>query len=133
LGDDADGVEAQRNDEFDDEFGDGSDLMDITEPDDCAVSAHHLHHLRQFNDALNAVQIQQCPCCREEGFSVKLQGQTGICGTCNRDKKLPKLWSDENYVNPTNCVPECLKGLTDMEEMLIARTKTVMQVRWTKG
>ncbi|KAJ7812936.1 hypothetical protein B0H14DRAFT_2319225, partial [Mycena olivaceomarginata] len=27
----------------------------------------------------------------------------------------------------------CLQYLTDMEEMLIARTKTIMQVRWTKG
>lgn len=30
-------------------------------------------------------------------------------------------------------IPPSLQYLTDMEEMLIARTKTVMQVRWTKG
>ncbi|KAJ6473604.1 hypothetical protein C8R47DRAFT_716414 [Mycena vitilis] len=29
--------------------------------------------------------------------------------------------------------PSCLKNLTDMEEMLIARVKPVMQVRWTRG
>lgn len=32
-----------------------------------------------------------------------------------------------------HCVPLCLSGLTDMEDMLIARIKSYMQVRWTKG
>ncbi|KAJ7589921.1 hypothetical protein C8J56DRAFT_783711, partial [Mycena floridula] len=120
-------------DDFDEEFGDGSDLMDITMPDDSAIPSRHTHYLQQFNNALNKLHLKKCSCCREEGFSVKLRGQTGECGMCNRDKKVPKLWSDENHVNPTNSVPECLKGLTDMEEMLIARMKTIMQVRWTKG
>jgi len=30
-------------------------------------------------------------------------------------------------------VPPCLNGLTDMEDMLIARVKSYMQVRWTWG
>jgi hypothetical protein len=30
-------------------------------------------------------------------------------------------------------VPSRLKGLTDMEDKLIARVKSYMQVRWTKG
>jgi len=33
----------------------------------------------------------------------------------------------------TLCENGCLKGLTDMEDMLIARVKSYMQVRWTKG
>jgi hypothetical protein len=30
-------------------------------------------------------------------------------------------------------VPSCLKGLTDKEDMPIARVKSYLQVRWTKG
>ena len=39
----------------------------------------------------------------------------------------------DNSVAPQIQVPACLKGLTEIEEMLIARTKVVMKVRWTSG
>jgi hypothetical protein len=35
-------------------------------------------------------------------------------------------------VRETN-IPACLKGLTDVEEQLIARVKAVMSIRWTRG
>ncbi|KAJ7578869.1 hypothetical protein C8J56DRAFT_797036, partial [Mycena floridula] len=119
------------DDEFDAAFGNGDDFMDVDLPEDSAVPPNDQHHLKAFTAALDDLHIQQCPLCREEAFSSQPAGE--MCTSCSADKKETRKWSDANEVNPTNDVPPCLKGLTDMEEMLIARTKTVMQVRWTKG
>ncbi|KAJ7273686.1 hypothetical protein B0H12DRAFT_1007451, partial [Mycena haematopus] len=81
--------------------------------------------LKHFDDALDAVTIAACSCCRAEAFNVKLKA-SGECGRCHADSRDIKLWSDENRVNPKSLRPACLKNLTDMEEMLIARVKPVM-------
>ncbi|KAJ7021142.1 hypothetical protein C8F04DRAFT_918176, partial [Mycena alexandri] len=124
------GVQIVAPDEYDQIFGDGSDIPEL--PDDSAVSPTQAECIKKFNDALDAVKIACCGTCREEGFHIKLKN-SGECGRCHADKRDTKLWSDGNNVNPSNQRPECLKNLTDMEEMLIARVKPVMQVRWTRG
>ncbi|KAF8196250.1 hypothetical protein K438DRAFT_1515280, partial [Mycena galopus ATCC 62051] len=131
LGDDrAEGVQV---DEYDAIFGDGSD-MNIDLPDDSAVDARAAAAIKTFNEKLAELRIEHCSGCREEGFHIKLTAQD-LCSRCSGDNGETRLWSDENNTNPMPQinVPPCLQYLTDMEEMLIARTKTIMQVRWTKG
>ncbi|KAJ7075304.1 hypothetical protein B0H15DRAFT_737782, partial [Mycena belliarum] len=136
VGDDhADGVQVvPPGDEYDALLDDGWD-MDIDLPGDAAISSKEAKALDTVNEKLAAIRIGHCSgCCREEGFNVKMK-TPDLCTRCAGDTSDTKLWSDENNTNPTpgNMVPPCLQNLTDMEEMLIARTKTVMQVRWTKG
>ncbi|KAF8075817.1 hypothetical protein FPV67DRAFT_1391300, partial [Lyophyllum atratum] len=130
--DDAEGREAEAIDEFDGIFGNGADLMDIDLPDDAAIPDRENRLLQTFSEKLAELNFETCDVCFEEGFTLKLQD--GICHRCREDKADPvRKWSTENKVNPAVHVPACLKGLTDIEDMLIARVKSFMQVRWTKG
>ena len=49
------------------------------------------------------------------------------CVRCNRDKKHPQKISKQNYMVPS-AVPSQLQGLTQIEEMLIARALHIMRV-----
>ncbi|KAF8194467.1 hypothetical protein K438DRAFT_1542727, partial [Mycena galopus ATCC 62051] len=131
LGDDnADGVHVHNK--YDAIFGDGSD-MNINLPDDSAVDAKAAAAIKTFNEKLAELRIENCPGCCEEGFHIKLTPQD-LCSRCSGDNsEPPPCWSQNEPELPPNLVPPCLQYLTDMEEMLIARTKTTMQVRWTKG
>ncbi|KAJ7221598.1 hypothetical protein GGX14DRAFT_353770, partial [Mycena pura] len=124
--------EGVQTDEYDAFFGDGSDLPEVDLPGDSALSPVETECLQNFHAALDAVEIASCGCCREAGFNIQLKS-SGMCSRCHADTRDIKLWSDENNVNPKNERPACLKNLTEMEEMLIARIKPVMQVRWTRG
>jgi hypothetical protein len=126
--------------------------MNIDLPNDSALDARAAAAIKTFNEKLAELRIEHCPGCREEGFHIKLSPQE-LCSRCSGDTTEPRRWSDENNMNPSTLVffltavvpithrisvpqlniPPCLKYLTEMEEMLIARTKTIMQVRWTKG
>ncbi|KAF9536059.1 hypothetical protein CPC08DRAFT_652285, partial [Agrocybe pediades] len=129
----AEGVAAEPVDDYDDVFGDGLDLMDVDLPDDTALSERERVLLEKFEAKLAALSYETCDICLEEGFEMHLEA--GVCASCKRDKGDPvKKWSAENSVHPGKYdVPPCLQGLTDMEDMLIARVKSYMQVRWTKG
>jgi len=61
---------------------------------------------------------------RNNNRNAKAQG---TCPLCRRDKKVPKVWSDENNMNPM-CVPEKLFGMSDTEQMLIARLAPTVHV-----
>ena len=50
-----------------------------------------------------------------------------VCSRCSRDKKSPKKFSCENSMIPS-FVPNELKSLTQVEEMLIARALPIMRV-----
>ena len=50
-----------------------------------------------------------------------------VCSQCCRDKKSPKKFSFENSMIPSS-VPQQLKDLTQVEEMLIARALPIMRV-----
>ncbi|KAJ7139663.1 hypothetical protein C8R44DRAFT_546360, partial [Mycena epipterygia] len=120
------------DDDYDTFFGDGSDLAAVDLPGDAVLPPNEEELLKRFNEALDAIKLMTCGCCREEGFHVKPKA-SGNCARCHSDQGDVKRWSDENNVNPSTDRPACLKNLTDMEEMLIARVKPVMQVRWTRG
>lgn len=50
-----------------------------------------------------------------------------MCSRCSRDKCVPKTFSDANAMIPTP-VPIELQGLTQTEEMLIARALPIMRI-----
>ncbi|KAJ3505917.1 hypothetical protein NLJ89_g7163 [Agrocybe chaxingu] len=128
----AEGVEAIPVDDFDAVFGDGSDLMDIDLPEDSAVSDRELQLLKNLDEKVAEITYQSCDFCLEDGFNLKVVD--GKCLSCRNDKGDPvQKWSAQNNIQPALNVPPCLQGLTDMEDMLIARVKSYMQVRWTRG
>ncbi|KAJ7606208.1 hypothetical protein FB45DRAFT_711770, partial [Roridomyces roridus] len=132
LGDEGEGAEQQPVDEYDAVFGDSADLLDVHLPEDSALSPREAAAIRTVNEKLADLTIGHCAGCREEGFDVKMKTPT-LCTRCSGDTANDvRKWSDENNTNPCAVPPE-LQNLTDMEEMLISRCKTVMQVRYTKG
>ena len=50
-----------------------------------------------------------------------------VCARCKRDKKTPSKFSKENKIIPSK-IPDALKTLTQVEEMLISRAFPVMQI-----
>ncbi|CAN0356062.1 unnamed protein product, partial [Ascophyllum nodosum] len=54
------------------------------------------------------------------------------CKRCNGDKKNPKAFSADNDVDPGD-VPQQLEGMTQVEQMLIAKVAPIMRVYRLKG
>ena len=54
------------------------------------------------------------------------------CQRCKKDKQSPKLFSSDNNMDPGS-VPAELQGLSQTEEMLIARCCPIMRVIHLKG
>ena len=78
--------------------------------------------------AIRSFEVQQmtykfgcCEVCKERPLECKATGNT--CTRCRRDKKVPKVWSDENNMDPSS-VPDELSGMSDAEQMLISKTST---------
>ena len=65
---------------------------------------------------------------RNDDWSAKAQE---TCTRCRRDKKVPKVWSGENNMDPI-AVPEILSDMSDAEEMLIARLAPTVHVHLLK-
>ncbi|KAF6749533.1 hypothetical protein DFP72DRAFT_743886, partial [Ephemerocybe angulata] len=120
------------DDEFDEIFGTGAEFANVHLPSDSVLDAREAGLMANFEEALGNIKLECCAACHEEGFEMKLiEGQ---CSSCRNDKCDPvKKWSTQNSTQPALEVPACLKGLTDIEEMLISRIKTYMQVRYTSG
>jgi len=59
--------------------------------------------------------------------SLQVPQHAYICIRCKHDKDSPKLFSQENDMHPGK-VPVVLQGLTQIEEMLIARACPIMCV-----
>ena len=79
----------------------------------------------------NEYTINQCTICLE-AWPLKappnsLRSSKNHCLRCTRDKKHPKKFSKENNMIPS-AVPCHLQGLTQVEEMLIARALPIMRV-----
>ena len=55
-----------------------------------------------------------------------------MCTRCRRDKKVPKVWSGENNMDPM-AVPENLSNMSDAEQMLIARLAPTVHVHLLKN
>ncbi len=83
----------------------------------------HSFHLDQ-----ERLEHRQCTVCKEAWPTRQnLKSETYTCYRCKRDKKSPKKFSAENDMDP-GIVPEQLKGLTQVEEMLISRVCPIMRV-----
>jgi hypothetical protein len=83
----------------------------------------HSFHLDQEH-----LEHRQCTICKEAWPTRQsLAAETYICFRCKRDKKSPKNFSAGNDMDP-GIVPEQLRGLTQVEEMLISRICPIMQV-----
>ncbi|CAH3141297.1 unnamed protein product [Porites lobata] len=54
-----------------------------------------------------------------------------MCTRCRRDKKVPKVWSGENNMDPM-AVPKILSDMSDAEQMLIARLAPTVHVHLLK-
>ena len=71
--------------------------------------------------------VSQCTVC-QEAWPLKSKPRSPyVCSRCSRDKKSPKKFSSENSMIPSP-VPNELKDLTQVEEMLIARALPIMRV-----
>ncbi len=78
--------------------------------------------------------ITQCTIC-QEAWPLKSKPsspQCYICSRCSRDTRSPKKFSLENSMIPS-LVPHELQNLTQVEEMLIARTLPIMRVYIKSG
>ena len=83
----------------------------------------HSFHLDQ-----ERLEHRQCTTCKEAWPTRQnLTSETYTCYRCKRDKKSPKKFSAENDMDP-GIVPEQLRGLTQVEEMLISRVCPIMRV-----
>ena len=86
------------------------------------------NNMKTFHSSLN-YSNNQCIVCQEV-WPVRtkpLSPDNYMCSHCTRDKKSPRKFSDENSMIPSS-VPNELQGLTQTEEMLIARALPVMRV-----
>lgn len=59
------------------------------------------------------------------------KGSRNMCTCCRKGKKVPKVWSDENNMDPMS-VPQELSGMSDAEQMLIARLAPTVHVHMFK-
>ena len=78
------------------------------------------------------MKIVQCNICYEAWpLSVSAKGlkdcQYYVCARCKSDKETPGKFSKENKMVPSK-VPDSLKDLIQVEEMLISRAFPVMQI-----
>ena len=86
------------------------------------------NEMAKFHSSINSLEHRECVTCKE-AWPTK-QGLTLArleCLRCKRVKGNPKLYSQENDMDP-GALPLELQGLTDIEEMLIARACPIMCV-----
>ena len=83
--------------------------------------------MKKFQESMKFRMIQCGICCESWPIASKIKSSEYICTRCKRDKGSPKKFSSENDMIP-GPVPIALQGLTEIEEMLIARVFPVMQV-----
>ncbi|KZV59415.1 hypothetical protein PENSPDRAFT_567258, partial [Peniophora sp. CONT] len=112
-------------------FGSGDDLMDVDVAEESALLAEEARRVQAFRDALDKISLGSCTCCQELDWDMKLVN--GVCTKCRADKEPTKKYSTANRMNPTFIQPDCLKSLSDVEEMVISRVLLLMQVRHTCG
>jgi hypothetical protein len=89
--------------------------------------------IQGFHSALDGVKMEYCLRCRERWFAMGLRNET--CDACFlRDKgsQSPFLMSVDNEMDPGE-VPDHLPALTQVEEMIIARSHVQMLVHRYRG
>src|SRR6266496_1225193 len=87
--------------------------------------------LQDFRSEMNKLGHKSCPVCNERFLSIDIVKE--MCRRCYKDNKNNiKKFSSRNNMDPGD-VPEELKGLTETEEMLIARVFPVVSVYYLRG
>ncbi|CAG8658559.1 13107_t:CDS:2, partial [Gigaspora rosea] len=79
--------------------------------------------LKKFHSKMNKLKHVHCLTCNEYFLSIVLVN--GKCRRCHTEKTEPKKFSIGNNMDPGE-VPEELKDLIEIEEMLISQVFTVM-------
>ena len=81
------------------------------------VIYHHLHLQDEAYCAIRAFEVDQmtyrfsyCDFCEGKGTG-------NMCTRCRRDKKVLRVWSGENNMDPLP-IPVELSGMSDAEQML---------------
>ena len=88
-------------------------------------------NINKFHKSMKYV-VSQCTVCFE-AWNLKSKPKAPyVCSQCFWDKKSPKKFSVENSLIPSS-VPDELKDLTQIEEMLIARALPIMRVYIKRG
>ena len=81
--------------------------------------------MNKFHHNQQKLHHQLCNVCHEMWPTSTKSKSDFMCTRCNRDKGQPKRFSAENDMDP-GPVPECLKNLSQIEEMLIANACPIM-------
>ena len=89
--------------------------------------------MSDFRQDQQLLHHEQCAICKEVWPSTdKFTSANFGCFRCKRNKLVHKKFSAENDMDP-GPVPPCLQGLSQVEEMLIARALPIMSVYRKKG
>lgn len=98
---------------------------------------HELHNQPWVKETMDNFHLKQskwehhlCTVCHELWPTrLTLYDEAYVCTRCKHDKIEPKLYSEanDNFMHP-GTVPLCMQGMTQVEEMIIARTCPIMSV-----
>jgi len=86
----------------------------------------------KFEKELMNLKISFCSHCNEKYPDIDLENNNKMCNRCRLDKGEPKKFSARNGLDPGE-QPQELKGLTPIEEMLIAKCSPIIKVYKLKG
>jgi hypothetical protein len=106
--------------------GSGADIR--AEPNALIESERKL--LKKFRDKVDKFKHAHCPTCNEKFPSIIIV--KGECRRCYSENATTKKFSAENNMDPGE-VPDELRDLTEIEEMLIARVFPVMSIYRLRG
>ena len=84
--------------------------------------------------AIRAFEVEQmtyafsfCEVCKERRLECK--GTRNMCTRCRRDKKVPKVWSGENNMDPM-AVPEILSNMSDADSQASTYRACTLTEAW---
>jgi hypothetical protein len=86
--------------------------------------------VKKFEETMMNIEIHACSYCNEKHPDIALRNN--MCNKCRFDKGDPRKFSARNAMDPGPQPPE-LKGLTPIEEMLIAKCSPIIKVYKLKG
>ena len=115
---------AARNQEITQRDNDNSPI-NVTPLSATTISEEEHRILQNFRDKMDNIRYNSCPVCNERAPSMQIVKE--MCRRCYTEKSPIKKFSAGNNMDPGE-VPEELKGLSEIEEMLIAQVFVVMSV-----
>jgi ATP-dependent DNA helicase PIF1 len=95
------------------------------------ISEEEIQMLNDFRKEMDDLHYELCNVCNERIPSMPMMVE-GVCKRCYKDKNEIKKFSSENNMDPGD-IPDELKSLSEIEEMLIAQVCTVISVYRLRG